>query len=518
MLSPEAKQAVLADPALFISHYFQHRIERLEDFHLRLIDNAVNQRLGLILYPAQHGKTTLVSTLLPIWAACKDPNVQIGIIGKNDSESSGISQSIQAELMSNTELIEDYGQFKPVSDTKPWAAEKMTIDQRTTIAKEPTFAFFGAASKHTLGHRTHWTICDDVVTAENSATPEQRLKLRGWFNKSVRTMNLPGCRTTVVGTLFDPSDLYNDLLDLTNPETGMPIWHPMREDAIVDEEEHLTLWPSRWDWLSLMELKAEMGTLDFNKRLRNIAVDATRMVFKEEYVRGGWIGKTQYPGCLDRDYVVGDYNDSWRRMAGFDPAIGSGKSAKFCAHVTLGMGSCAKHEKCVWVIDVKRDQMSMPQQSEYILEKHQQYDLFKSIIEANAYQVGLYHDLQRRMEEAGVALQIEPHYTTRTNKPDPELGVNAMSPFFENGWVHIPWGSPESQRKMKFLVDELIQYPGRTTDTVMAFWFAWRQLQESAPKYKSSNYLRKPGSAWSSMGTRRKMIQNPYYKKQQEAV
>ena len=41
-----------------------------------------------------------------------------------------------------------------------------------------------------------------------------------------------------------------------------------------------------------MELKAEMGTLDFNKRLRNIAVDKSRMVFKEEYVKGGYLGRT----------------------------------------------------------------------------------------------------------------------------------------------------------------------------------------------------------------------------------
>lgn len=493
----------------------------------------------MILYPAQHGKTTLVSTLLPIYQACKDPDTLIGIIAKNDSEASSISSSIQAELITNTELIRDFGQFRPTSENKPWAAEKMTIDQRTLIAKEPTFAFFGANSKHTLGHRTKWTVCDDVVTAENSATPEVRAKMRGWFNKSVRTMNLPGGRTTVVGTLFDPQDLYNDLMELVIPDTGETIWTVQREDAlpdwcecghmhedhalgddcgkcscrefILDDNARKTLWPERWPYKSIMQLKAEMGTLDFNKRMRNIAVDASRMVFKEEYVKGGYIRKQQYPGCLDRNYCVGEYEENWRRIAGFDPAAGKGRSAKFCAHITLGLGSCAKHDRCVHVIDLMREQLTLPQQVDHLIEKHQQYDLFKTIIETNSYQIGLYDAVKQKMDEQSIAMMVEPHYTNRTNKPDPEVGVMAMSPWFENGWVHIPWGNPESQRKMQFLVDELIMYPGRTTDTVMSFWFAWREMQISAPKYKSSNYLRRPGSAWQSVGQRKRVIKNPYY-------
>ena len=129
--------------------------------------------------------------------------------------------------------------------------------------------------------------------------------------------------------------------------------------------------------------------------------------------------------------------------------------------------------------------MTLPQQVEMILSKHEKYDLNKSIIEANSYQAGLYQAVQHKMGETGARYAVEPHYTSRTNKPDPELGVQAMSPNFENGEVHIPWGNPASQRKMQFLVDELVQYPGRTTDTVMATWYAWKQLQESAPKFHS---------------------------------
>jgi phage-related protein len=85
-----------------------------------------------------------------------------------------------------------------------------------------------------------------------------------------------------------------------------------------------------------------------------------------------------------------------------------------------------------------------------------------------------------------------------------------MAPWFERGAVHIPWGDAYSQRKMRQLVEELEQYPGRTTDTVMAFWFAWRKLQEFAPKYGSINRLKTEAPVWNRRLSRR-MIRNPAY-------
>jgi hypothetical protein len=512
----ERNQVLLDNPDLFLTHYFPHRLGRLEDFHLRLIQNATQRRRGLILYPAAHGKTTLVSTLLPIWALCQDPNIRIALIAKNDIDAKGIMTSIHAELAGNMELIRDFGPFRPDTDGKPWALEKLSVHKRTRRAKEPTIAAFGSGAKTVLGHRTDWTICDDVVTDKNSSTPEQRIKMREWFAQCVQTM-AEGYedRITVVGTLFDPGDLYHDLIDLTSPDSGEGLWQIQREDAIVDEEEHRTLWEDRWPWRRLMELKAEMGTLDFNKRLRNIAVDKSRMAFREEFIKGGWIGTQQFPGCLDRDYKVGDWDPSWRVVAGFDPAVGLTKSAKFCAHIVVAEGSCREHDKCRWVVDLTRDQMTLPQQADLIVAEHQRFSIGTSRVEANSYQGGLFQAIQERMEQRGVALRVEPHYTTKHNKPDPEIGVQSMSPWFERGWVHIPWGDVHSQRKMRVFVDELVQYPGRTTDTVMACWFAWRALEESAPKFQTSNYLRDKNKAF--YRRRARVVLNPYYVKEEAA-
>ncbi len=514
------RRALLDDPALFIVTYFAHRIARLEPFHMRLIHTATTDTRSMTLYPAGHGKTTLVSTLLPIWAICRDPNVRVSIIAKNTNEGEGIVRSIQSELIDNEALVRDFGPFQSDDPGKAWSLSRLDVANRTRRGKESTLAMFGAASKDVLGYRTDWTICDDVVSDINSATPEQRQKMRNWFDLCVETgPEHIHSRLTVVGTRFHPNDLYGDLIELNVPsddeQTLLSLYATYREDAIVDQEAHTTLWPARWPWKRLMQMKVKLGTLSFNKRYRNIAVDESRMAFREEYIDGGWIGKQQFPGCLDRDYRVGDYGDNWKKVAGFDPAIGSSRSAKFCAHVVLAAGSCKDHDRCYWVVDLERDQWTLPQQVELILTKHRDYHLLSSQVEANSYQAGLVEAIEHKMRETDIAYKIEPHYTNRSNKPDPELGVGSMSPWVERGAFHIPWGDAHSQRKMGQLVDEMKMYPdSRTTDTVMALWFAWRALEIAAPRFGAMNRLDRDAPAWGrALG--RRVVKNPAY---QQAV
>jgi hypothetical protein len=520
---PRWKQALLevGNEEAFVVRYFSHRIDELKDFHLRLIGTALNEARGLILYPAGHGKTTLADTVLTLLEVCRNPDIRILIIAKNDEEANSIGQLLQAEMVDNQLLIADFGPFKPAADSdKPWALGRMVVAGRTKMAKEATFLVVGWNAKTVLGYRTDWTICDDVVTDENSASPTQRAKMRDRFDLAVETgPQFFDSRLTVVGTRFDPHDLYGDLREMQQPtddgEGLEAIWTVQHEDAIVDENRQISLWPEVWPWKRLMQTKTKVGTLSFNKRYRNIAVDSSRMVVKEEHVVGGWIGNLRYPGCLDHQHTIGYHGDDWRIVAGFDPAGGKSKAARFCAHMTVAAGSCKEHERCLWVVDLERGQWTHPQQVELILRKHQQYGLLMSVVEANTLQIGLHESLQQKMDDLGVAYAIEPHYTTRHNKPDPELGVQAMAPWFEQGKVHIPWGDAHSQRVMQLFIDELVQYPdGRTSDTVMAFWFAWLQLQGSATQAASWNRVEAGRTALGRgplLG--RRVIQNPVYRK-----
>lgn len=509
----ERARFLLANPALFLAYYFaEPNGERLEPFHLRLIEPVTSLERALIEYPAFHGKTTSLWRL-SIRDICENPNVRIGYVAKNEREASGIGSTMMAEFSENTRLVEDYGPFRPEDDdTKPWSLMRMSVAKRTLRAKEPTITLFGSGSKATLGHRTDKTRCDDVVTNDNSNTPENREKLRQWFNQNVQTMGrFPSSPLTVVGTRFHPEDLYGDLEELRDPETGRALWAVFKEDAIVDEEAHTTLWPDRWPWQALQGLRAQMGTLDFNKRLRNKAVDPSRALFKEEFVKGGYRGKEKFPGCLDENYCVGEIRDgSWQVFGGFDPAIGKTRSAKFCAHVTLAVGSCPEHQRCYWVVDLRRDQMTLEQQIDCVLHQHERYGILASVVETNAYQEVLKQAIDARLEDLGKAYHIQGHTTSRHNKNSPEVGVMRLPPYFENGQVHIPLGNQESRRKMRQLIDELVEYPGRTTDSVMAFWMAWFASEQAAPALPGFNRLQQQAPFWHRQIGRRARI-NPAY-------
>lgn len=518
MLSPEAKGTLLAHPELFILNYFGDRIKVLKDFHLELINLATHERRGLELYPATHGKTTIISEMLPIWAICKDPNIRIGCLFKNDQDARAIVRSIQAELQANEPLIEDFGPFMPKSQEGTlWTQTRFDVAKRTRPGKSSTFAAFGAGSRGALGYRTDWTIGDDVVTDRNSSTEDQRYNLRQWFMQGPMTMpDTEEGRITIVGTAFHPQDLYHDLMRLKNPLGEGPLWKSNIQKAIVDEEAKIVLWPEERPYTFLMEQKEAMGTLDFNKRFQNIARDASDLVFREEHVRGGMLHGEVFPGCLDEHYTIGVRDPDWKVYNGFDPAVGVYRGSKFCALIVLALGSCKDHEKCWWVVDLLRDQMTLPQQVEHIIHYHQQYDAFQTIIEANVYQAGLYQQVKQKMDEANVYFNVEPHYTTKTNKPDPESGVQAMSTMVQQGKLHIPWGDAASRARMAIFVDELITYPGRTTDTVMSMWFAWRMMQSQAPRFKAFNRLsRPPRYDWPRPATPwgTQVLKNPFYEK-----
>lgn len=517
MLTPETRAFLLENPDVFLTRYFPHVLGHpLEDFHLDLIKLATTCRKGLELFPAAHGKTTIVSTLLPIWGLCNDPNIRMCIIAKNDDDAKNIMNSIISELMGNELLIREFGPFKDERKEIPFGATKLTVAQRTVNHKSPTILAIGAGSRGALGHRTDWTICDDIIHDRNSNTPENRAGILEWFNQGPQTQaEDPDDRLTVVGTIFHPEDLYSHLMHLKNPETGDFIWEVQHKSAIVDERSKQTLWPARWSYERLMGEKASMGTIDFMKRYMNIAVDPSAMVFREEYIKGLYIDNIKYPGCLDETHIVGRVpQPNWPVFCGFDPAIGKARGHSYCAHVTLALGSCDKHEKCLWLIDVERDQMNLPQQVELIFEKHEKYNAFVSMIETNAYQQGLLDEITRRGRDEGTPIKAEPHFTSAQTKPDPELGVPSMSTYFENGLVHIPYGNPESMRKMQMFIDEFVQYPnGRTQDIVMAFWFAYRKAKEGFNRMRPANrlYQGQQKDYWKKTIGPRRVLLNPYY-------
>lgn len=504
----------------FLARYFSERLEaKLEDFHMRLINTALNEPRGLVLFPAQHGKTTLISGLLPILEMIRNPNTRIAIIAKNDDEATAIMSSIQAELEQNELLKQDYGPFRPDSGDpmRKWSTTFLSLRQRTRLGKEHTLAVFGAGSRQILGWRTDWVICDDVVTEKNSATEDQRAKHVTWFNDCVATSpqkKKAGAfagRITVVGTMFHPRDLYATIKEKADSK-GVLVYKSHREDAIRDWETKSVLWPAVWTWEEMMDIRASEGTLSFNKRYRNEPVDESEQPFREDHLRGG--GELprggRHPGCLNRYRVMGPggIEDHWSIFQALDPAVGTGKNSKFVGHIVFGVDKAEPRK--IYIVEINRDQLTVPQQRDRIIETHLKYpNMMLSITEKNAYQAGLRQIIDERCQQLGIVLRIEEH-TTGQNKQDPEIGIPSLSVVTENAELDIPYGNPESIRKAEMLLEELIQYPFfKYSDLLMALWFGYLKSRTTIGVYKSFNRLN-PKSRYRPPSGRR-TVRNPYF-------
>lgn len=493
----------------FLARYFPHRLsEKLEDFHLRLIDTALNTPRGLVLFPAGHGKTTIISCLLPILALIRDPNIRIVIVAKNDDEAAAIIQTIKAELTDNKQLIEDYGPFVPDPQSgKRWQATWIDCAKRTRIEKSPTIAGFGSGAKNILGHRSDWVICDDVVTEKNSSSPEQRQSMHTWFTTSVETSPQKfkdnHGRITVVGTMFHPQDLYASI-QRKRKSDGTHVYAFHREDAIRNYEKEEVLWPQVWTWQDLMDLKFDIGTLSFNKRYRNMPVDESEQHFKEEFFRG----LPPYKGCLDYNRKYGEYEDWWRIYQSLDPAVGRTKSAKFCGHIVAGVDPDRPDE--LNIIKIERAQLTVPQQANTVIDTALEYqNMMTSVVEVNAYQKGLEQVILDICERQGITLNVTGH-TTGRNKQDPDIGVASLSPLCEFGRLRLPYGDDLARKKSEMLIQEMVEYPFYAySDLLMALWMLWLKARVATNVYKASNYLDKKSPYRRRAHGR--MYKNPFY-------
>jgi len=501
----------------FLRYYFPHRLDSaLESFHIRLIDTALYESRGLVLFPAGHGKTTLISELLPILRLIRDPNSRGVIVQKNDDDAAAVMASIKAELEQNEKLIADWGPFKPDPNTYPqdegkrWQSTWIDVHHRTRIHKSPTIAAFGAGARNVLGHRSDWLVCDDVVTEKNSATEEQRYKHLQWFTLAVETSGEKkkagesAGNITVVGTMFHPHDLYASIIAKTKAD-GSAVYKHHREDAIRDEATEETLWPERWTWKELMDLRADIGALSFNKRYRNKPVDESEQHFKEEQLRG----LPPHKGCLDRGRTLEEVDPTWRIIQGFDPAIGVSRGHKFCGHIVIGVPHEAKDHRMV--VDIDRAQLTLPEQVDRIIHTAMSYqNIQTSVIEVNAYQRGLVQAIEQRCEQMGIPpIHMTPHVTGR-NKADPSIGIASLGPLVEKSLLRLPYGDEESIRRSEMLMQEMIEYPFFAySDLLMALWFCCNQAREALPIYKSFNRL--TDKTRRHLGSKSRTLRNPYY-------
>jgi hypothetical protein len=484
------RETTLAYCPVFISRYFKDEKGdqlTLKEFQLKIIDAVLDPAIKrlLVLLPAGHTKTTLVSRFISTYCMVRNRNIRIMHIMNNSTDAEQNLAAIQRDLLDTKGLLHaEHGPFR--GDI--WRTSDFHIAGRTIVDKEPTFAAYGTGS-NVFGHRSDLIICDDILNLTNSGpqvTDAMRQSVRDWFFQGVMKVLSPEDKIVVVGTVMDFRDLYHELVN--NPAHGFKVIHMK---AILDEDAKEVLWPERYsyDWLWG---EREADPVSFSKRYQNEAIEAAMLTFPRESIdkcrdmRRGWGQIT--PEMVDSGHTV--------VIDGFDPTSGQTGRSKWCGFAAVAFNPTEPHPRELYVLELQHFRAPFDEQIDFLIEKHLSYKARATVIEFNgAHQyLGQSRRLQEFKESGHVVMG---HYTDVKNKPDPTVGLPNMAEIIKATRLHFPYGDEESRRTLAyFFNEEFGKHPmSPTTDGIMALWFCVYVIDKLYGRY-NRGVVRKPIPFW----------------------
>jgi hypothetical protein len=529
--------AVTRFPSLFYATYLDLE---LAPFHIKLLNHVRENRRSLVLLPKGHGKSTILAFGNVLLEMCTNPNVRIILIMKTAEDASSYSNIIRTELTENKKLINDFGEFY---NAEAWSSSAFNIKQRQIRDPHLTLEIYGVGGKY-LGHRSSITICDDIVTEENSWTREQREKLKQRFETAIQTgpqhmwtMRNPSCRweessaslkvpsgiywpkdinydrIIVCGTRFHPLDLYDKL-------EKDPTYAKLHYDCWEDKEQTKPIWPSVWTKQKLDDERRSIGTLSFNKRYRNIALDESELGFRHEWVVGGELDGEEYPGCLNHNRSWGEYPDTLYKAVGFDPASGStGKYSTFPSFVCAGVDLNVPAEKRKrYLIDIFRKQTGFDELIDVLLDGkvakgipgfRMLYDYDVAVIEKNGYGTMFVNNDRMKAAQA-TGLRVVPHWTQKA-RLDPIDGAFSMQRIIKQGLLDIPYKTERDQAKASEFIAQMEEFPKGVVDYIMALYFVELLFRTQMGQAKVTR--RTPGKQWA-----KKTIPNPFFERMKQSA
>lgn len=428
--------------------------------------NWVNRRIG-VMAPRNHAKSTCFTVVYPLWRIGNNPNIRILIVSNSAAQAQGFLREIKDKITKSVKYRKMFGELFPEDLKNPgekWTDREIIV-RRSATYKDPTVSAMGAGGA-ILSKRADIIICDDILNLDNTRTADQREKIKQWYNEVLMPVLEPDGIIINVGTAWNLEDLLHE--QLKNPNYDVH----RRYKALGEGNQ--PLWPQRWPFEKLMELKQELGSIAFNKSYQNEALASEDAVFKQ-----GWLEYAKKIG----EHLTFQYAYDPARWTlpvqpkaialGVDLAISDKDSGDYTAFAVLAeLQNGAKIP--LWLEEAKLDFASTERK---IVELAGRYRCDIVVVENNGYQAAIVRDLQGK-----TSLPIVP-YSTGGEKYDPVVGVNSLAVEFENQKWILPYdrsidenGDPPSPFTLK-MVDRLCDYmmrfgSGHTGDLLMATWFA----------------------------------------------
>ena len=471
----------------YLSHYFvrksPHFHEELDqiwcDGVLKGVNpaedaSAVDKMKGsrqVVAAPRGHAKSTNFTFKDSLHAILYEYKHYILILSDSSEQAEGFLDDIKTELEENGNILMDFGDLK---GDKMWRTGGILT--RTNIKVEAIGSGKKVRGRRHRNWRPDLIVLDDIENDENVNTPEQRRKLKNWYDKAVSKAGDTYTDIMYIGTILHYDSLLSNVL--RNPRYKTRKYRAVISEAVnqklweeweriytnLFDEEHekhakefyeahegemllgtVVLWQEKLSYYDLMEIKVSEGIASFNSELQNDPIDPENATFNPEWF----------------DYYEEETMD-WKSpefifIGANDPSLGKNKDSDTSSIINLAMhlqtgymyvvdASVEKRKADVIIDDVF--QMSRRLKRDY------GKGFYKFGVETVQFQYFFKEVMAQKSAEQGEYLPIE-EINSSANKM---LRIKSLQPVIKNKYLKF-------NRKHKSLLQQLEEFPmGRNDD------------------------------------------------------
>ena len=386
------------------------------------------------------------------------------IISDSSEQAEGFLDNIRVEFEENTAILEDFG----VLAGSVWRSNVLLT--KTNIKIEAIGSGKKIRGRKHRNWRPDLIILDDVENDENVRTPEQRKKLKDWFDKAVSKCGDDYTDIIYIGTLLHYDSLlaktltnpayrsikYKAVIQFSQADDLWQQWETIFTDLSNDDrksealaffqahkeamlEGTQVLWEEKLSYYDLMVMRVSEGEASFNSEEQNEPINPDDCLFMEEWF----------------DYyneAEVNFGDPAFDFFGFiDPSLGKTKRSDFSAIVTL-----AKHKGSgyMYVVDADIERRHPDRIIADVLAKERWlrasfgHGYRKLGAETNQFQWFLKEELAKASAKAGLYLPIEEVQQTS----DKVMRIQTLQPDVKNKYIKF-------NRRHKRLLEQLTQFP-----------------------------------------------------------
>lgn len=386
------------------------------------------------------------------------------IISDSSEQAEGFLDNIRVEFEENTAILEDFGSLAG----SVWRSNVLVT--KTNIKIEAIGSGKKIRGRKHRNWRPDLIILDDVENDENVRTPEQRKKLKDWFDKAVSKSGDDYTDIVYIGTLLHYDSLlaktltnpayrsikYKAVIQFSQADDLWQQWESIFTDLSNDDRESealaffqahkeamlegtQVLWEEKLSYYDLMVMRVSEGEASFNSEEQNEPINPDDCLFMEEWF----------------DYyneAEVNFGDPAFDFFGFiDPSLGKTKRSDFSAIVTL-----AKHRSSgyMYVVDADIERRHPDRIIADVLAKERWlrasfgHGYRKLGAETNQFQWFLKEELAKASAKAGLYLPIEEVQQTS----DKVMRIQTLQPDVKNKYIKF-------NRRHKRLLEQLTQFP-----------------------------------------------------------